>query len=259
MKPARKSAFLTRLAQDTTGNTLAIMAAAFFPLAGLIGGGVDMTRIYITKTRLQQACDAGALSGRKAMGSGAWSVAAGGSREQAYALFAANFQEGDFGTGTMTREFTEADGTVTGTATAEVPMTLMRIFGQEARTVTVSCTAKMEIPNTDVMFVLDVTSSMNCEPGCAYSATEQDDAKIRDLRSAVNCFYEALLKVNTGEDCSIPEGEEGGPQVDPSATEYDGTAQIRFGFVPYAVTVNVGRLLPHDRLADNWLYQTRQA
>jgi len=84
MKPERNGALLRRLAHNTSGNVLAIMAAAFVPLAGLIGGGVDMTRIYITKTRLQQACDAGALAGRKVMASGSWSTSGSeSSRERA--------------------------------------------------------------------------------------------------------------------------------------------------------------------------------
>jgi Flp pilus assembly protein TadG len=248
MNPQWKGAFLTRLAQDTAGNTLAIMAAAFFPLAGLIGGGVDMTRIYITKTRLQQACDAGALAGRKAMGSGSWTETAGGSHDQADALFAANFTAGDYGTANLDSEFTEDDGTVTGTASADVPMTLMRIFGQETRTISVTCTAKMEIPNTDVMFVLDVTFSM------------QTDDRIGGLHSATKCFYEALLKVNTTEPCT-PGEEESDPYTsaeDPTSSTYDGSAQIRLGFVPYAVNVNVGKLLPTGFVADTWTYPTRR-
>src|SRR3546814_10019435 len=69
--------FLTRLLHNEAGNTLAIVAAAIFPLAGMIGGGLDMSRLYLAKTRLQQACDAGALAGRKAMGSGSWSTTKG--------------------------------------------------------------------------------------------------------------------------------------------------------------------------------------
>lgn len=72
MKRTRSDhSFLTRLRHDTAGNTIAIVAAGIIPLAGMIGGAVDMSRLYLTKTRLQQACDAGALAGRKAMG-GRW-------------------------------------------------------------------------------------------------------------------------------------------------------------------------------------------
>src|SRR3546814_19331709 len=65
--------FLTRLLHNDAGNTLAIVAAAIFPLAGMIGGGLDMRCLYLAKTRLQQACDAGVLAGRKAMGWVRWS------------------------------------------------------------------------------------------------------------------------------------------------------------------------------------------
>jgi hypothetical protein len=70
----------------------------------------------------------------------------------------------------------------------------------------------------------------------------------------VKCFYEALAKQNitdvTPSDC----GETG----DPTPSNL-GNVQLRFGFVPYAVNVNVGRLLPLDYMADRWTYQSREA
>jgi len=230
------SSFLTRLARDVRGNTIALAAAAMVPLAGLIGGGVDMSRLYLTKTRLQQACDAGALAGRKAMGAGSWNATGNGnSNTTANELFAANFKSGAYGTNGLTSNFAESNGIVTGTASVAVPMTIMRVFGMTPRTLNVTCTAKMEIPNTDVMFVLDVTGSM---------AT---DNRIGGLKSAVKCFYEALLRVNTAEVCGN----------DPTAEESTTTAQIRLGFVPYSVNVNVGKLLPNSFMADSWTYQSR--
>ena len=65
--PSRRKGFLTRLARDARGNTLAIVGAALVPLAGMIGSGVDMSRAYMAKTRLQSACDAAALAGRRVM------------------------------------------------------------------------------------------------------------------------------------------------------------------------------------------------
>lgn len=59
--------FLGRLRRDKRGNTLAIMAIALIPIAALAGSGVDMARLYVIKVRLQQACDAGVLAGRKFM------------------------------------------------------------------------------------------------------------------------------------------------------------------------------------------------
>lgn len=232
-----------RLLRSRTGNVLPITAAMLIPLLGVVGGGVDMARLYLVKSRMQQACDAGALAGRKAMGTGNWT--AGGpttSEGRALALFDGNFKDGDYGTGTRTRSYSESNGTVTGTATTTVPMTVMRALGFSQKSITVNCTAKMEIPNTDVMFVLDVTGSM------AWTNTGDTDTKINGLKRAVKCFYEALLKVNTTEVCGS----------DPTATTYSGQAQIRLGFVPYSVNVNVGKLLPNSFLADSWDYQSRE-
>lgn len=240
--------FLGRLLHDARGNTIAIMAAALIPLLGLIGGGVDMGRLYLTKARLQQACDAGALAGRKAMGGGSWSTGSGSPEAAALSMFGGNFQQGDYGTGTLTKTYSESNGSVSGTASVIVPMAVMQVFGFTSRTLGVNCAAKMEIPNTDVMFVLDITGSMNCAAGTnCYSLTPVSGAKITGLKSAVKCFYEALMKVNTSEVCGN----------DPTATSYTGTAQVRFGFVPYSVNVNVGMLLPNSYMADSWPYQSR--
>src|ERR1044072_4624513 len=65
--PAHRKSFLARLARDARGNTLAIVGAALVPLAGMIGSGVDMSRAYMAKSRLQSACDAAALAGRRVM------------------------------------------------------------------------------------------------------------------------------------------------------------------------------------------------
>ena len=246
--------FLTRLARDVRGNTIALAAAAMLPLAGMIGGGVDMSRLYLAKTRLQQACDAGALSGRKAMGTATWTTGSATSSDaRAKELFDLNYRDGSYGTGNLTRTFSESGGVVTGTASVVVPMTIMRVFGVAARTLDVNCSARMEIPNTDVMFVLDVTGSMNCVAGdssCSNNGNvPAEGAKILGLKSAVKCFYEALLKVDTSEVCGD----------DPTATTYTQTAQIRIGFVPYSLDVNVGKLLPNAYLADTWTYQSRVA
>lgn len=234
--------FLTRLARNQAGNTLAIVAAALIPLLGLVGGGIDMSRLYLTKARLQQACDAGALAGRKQMGSGAWSASSNKANTVALQLFDANFTSGAYGTGARTRSFSESAGKVTGVAAAPVPMTIMRIFGQDTKLVSVTCDAEMRIPNTDVMFVLDTTGSMS------YTNTGDTQNKITGLKNAVKCFYEALMKVDTTADCgSTPSGGNGA------------SVQLRFGFVPYSVNVNVGKLLNNDWIANSANYQTRVA
>ncbi len=62
---AQRKGFLARLARDVRGNTLAIVGAALVPLSAMIGSGVDMSRAYMAKTRLQSACDAAAPNQRQ--------------------------------------------------------------------------------------------------------------------------------------------------------------------------------------------------
>ncbi len=245
---------LSRLRKDEAGNTIAIMAAAVIPVIGLVGGSVDMSRIYLTQTRLQAACDAGALMGRKVMAGGQWADNSGRANAQANAAFLANFESGAYGTESLAKSFSESGGKVTGTASVDIPMTLMKVLGQEERTISVSCSAEMRIPNSDVMFVLDTTGSMDSAVDSSESVSATNPVKITELRKAVKCFYETLTQKNIADVTASQCGETAEPVESAS-----NTSQIRFGFVPYSINVNVGRLLPLEYMADTWFYQTRRA
>ena len=244
------SGLMSRLLKNEEGNILALFAVAVIPVFGLVGGGFDMTRIYLTQTRLQGACDAGALIGRKTMGLGTWAANNSAANTLAEKLFDHNFPSGAYGTTDRVRSFAESNGNVTGTASVTVPMTLMQVLGQKSQVVAVNCQAELRVPNTDVMFVLDTTGSMDQ----SIQDSGSSERKIDGLRKAVKCFYEALAKQNitdvTPSDC--------GEKADPTPSNV-GNVQLRFGFVPYAVNVNVGRLLPLDYMADRWTYQSREA
>ncbi len=244
----KKGGFLSRLLRDEAGNTIAILAAAVIPVIGLAGGAVDMSRVYLVRTNLQAACDAGSLMGRKVMGAGQWSDDNHNARTQAERMFDLNFKPGSYGSENMTKSFTETGGAVDGTASADIPMTLMKVFDVDKRSVTVNCQAELRIPNTDVMFVLDVTGSMG-DP-----APGSSESKMNGLKKATKCFYETLTKINITDispaDCGETTDPNGGNSADVS---------LRYGFVPYSVNVNVGKLLPLDYMADNWTYQSREA
>lgn len=233
----RLAAFLGWLLRDIGGNTLAIGAAAMIPLIGMMGGALDVSRLYLTKTRMQHACDAAVLAGRRTMGGGTWNAASLAAANQ---FFNANYPPGAYGSTALTTSFTESGGKVSGAVTATLPMTLMRVLGAGDKPVTVACDADMRLPNTDVMFVLDTTGSMD------YPVPGDTQPKIQGLRNAVKCFYEILAKLPTDGLCtgSKPSGGTSG-------------VQIRFGFVPYAINVNVGKLLPASAIADTWTYQSR--
>ena len=211
--------------RDETGNTLVMTAAAIMPMLALVGGAVDMSRQYLVESRLQSACDAGALAARRSMSGVTWNDA---SRQVGMSYFGMNFSEGKYATGSMEVEYTaNGAGEVTGEATVQVPMTLMQIFGADSSQISVNCTADLSLPNTDIMMVLDTTLSMNdVNPGDSIR-------RIVALRDAVSSFYSTLESVK-------PEG-----------------TTIRYGFVPYSHTVNVGMLLKKDWLRDFGTYDSR--
>jgi Flp pilus assembly protein TadG len=223
---SRTRRFLTELARSTSGNSMILVAAAMVPIAGMVGGGFDMGRAYLAKSKLQSACDAGALAGRRTMVGTTWNAA---STAAANAYFGVNFVVGKYGTAGLVRTFTSADGrTVTGTASVNVPTTLMKILGYNNVPVNVSCEAVMNLPNTDVMFVLDTTGSMaSINPGDTQS-------RMVGMRTTIMNFYDTVeLAKSVG-------------------------TQVRYGFVPYSSNVNVGTLLKNDWVVDNATYQSRE-
>lgn len=230
---------LTRLRRDASGNTLAMIAMATIPIAGMVGSAVDMSRSYLIKSRLQAACDAGVLATRRAMTGATLDTNA---QTQGSRYFATNFASDTAGATNVS--FTTAsteDGQVTATATARIPMTITKVFGTEYVDVSAICDARLEISNTDVMMVLDVTGSMaDCPNNSACNSGP--GSKIVGLRQAVVDFYDTIN----------------------NATSND--ARFRIGFVPYSSAVNVGldpftntEILPLNWMVDTWTYQSRTA
>lgn len=253
---SKAKGFLSRLARDKCGNTLVIMAAIMIPLCAFSGSAIDMARLYVVKARLQQACDAGVLAGRRFMtdttDNGTLDTTA---TTQANAFFVNNFRSGWFTTSVVSFTPAKVGGTqVSGTATATVPMTIMKMFGKDSQVLNVSCQARYDVADTDVMMVLDVTGSMSCLPSdsttCSTTAVsytrpdgstdyynpEKSGSKLQAVRDAVQSFYETL------------------------AASVDTSTHIRYGFVPYASTVNAGAAvygLSTSYFVSSWNYQSR--
>lgn len=213
--------------KDTSGNVALLSAAAVIPLLALIGGGIDISRGYMAETQLQSACDAGVLAGRRAMSkTGEYTTT-----EQAKAtrMFNFNFNPDSVSASNFTF-VTEASesGEVTGTATATIPTIVMSIFNFEKIDLSVDCMAELQIANADVMFVLDTTGSMA-------------GSRIAALREAVKDFHRTM-----------------------NGSVKDQNTRIRYGFVPYSMTVNALDLvssgaMPTEYFVDIWDYQTRVA
>lgn len=210
------------LISDQRGNAFMLTAAAIIPVIGFVGSAVDIGRAYMTQLRLQQACDAGVLAGRRAMAGGSYDEAA---QAEANKMFNFNFPEAKYGASGIlfsSRALSASD--VAGQASAVLPTELMFMFGKDEFRLSVDCTAKLEISNVDVMLVLDVTGSM--------AQTNSGDSvnRITALKDATMDFFDTLTNADVGD------------------------GRLRFGVVPYSSTANVGQIL----LAKNpaWLADT---
>ena len=230
--------FMRGLLHDTAANTLALAAAAMIPLMAMVGGGIDAGRYYMAAARMQAACDAGALAARRSMTGVTMST---DQRQQGLNFFDQNFHEGIFGVTGRTRNYTANNaGVVTGTATASLPSTIMNAFGFTQFPLSVTCSADLNITNTDIMFVLDVTGSMNCPDnnisGCTggnNNEVETTNSLIVGLRNAVLGFYDSV------------------------AANVSPASRVRYGMMPYANTVNVGFDIPTQYLATQHTYNSR--
>ena len=216
--------FLNRLRTNTAGATLAIVGAALIPISAMIGSGLDMARAYMAQGKLQNACDAAALAARHEMSGAAWSTAA---RTEGERFFDFNFPADTMNAQNVVRTVRQSSSdptTVEVLASADIPTTIMRLFGKQFIPIAVSCDADQDYGNNDIMVVLDVTLSMNCEAGtnCSYRTTEHTQSRLQRVRAGARGLYRALA----------------------SATN----SRTRYGFMPYSMSVNVGR-----DLNANWI------
>ncbi len=217
---------LAALKDDVRGNTLILFALSLLPLMGMIGGALDMSRAYLVKTRLQHACDAAVLGGRRAMTASTFDKTA---RDAADRFFNLNFVAGQYGTSALSMAYDVGnDMIVHGKAAVVVTTSIMKIFGFTRIPLEATCDAQLQLPNSDIMFVLDTTGSMG------QTNTGDSQSRIAALRQAVSDFYTTLNNAQSP------------------------ASQVRYGFVPYSSTVNVGLLLKRDWMVDMAYYQSRE-
>lgn len=227
----QSGALLQKLASDQSGNTLALLAAALFPILAMVGGGVDIGRAYVAESRLQQACDAGVLAARKRLGSDlppsnqvVGQVAVTGKE-----FFDLNFPNGRYDAEDRTFNLAlEADYAISGSASINMPTAVMGVFGYDMIPISVTCQSRMNFTNLDIMMVLDTTGSMRL-------TNAGDSASRMETMSAVIKNFHSNIEIAKAPD-----------------------TRIRYGFVPYATNVNVGHLLADDWVADEWTYQSRE-
>lgn len=234
MKNQRRN--IARLIADKRGNVLPLATIGILVSAALIGGGIDMSRAYKTENRLQAACDAGVLAGRRAVASNGFDATA---EDQAEAYFDANFDEDQQQAANTSFVATSDDngGTVTGTASTDVSTIVVDLFGMTTLDLTVDCSASMGLGNADITMVLDTTGSMAWTADGDTSPDSGETTRLADLQVAMKNFYDTVSTSASGSN-----------------------TRVRYSFVPFSSSVNVGRLISDvnpDFLVDSHAVQSR--
>lgn len=215
---------------DQRGNIMPMAAIGMIAMAGMVGGGVDISRGYMVQNRLQNACDSGVLAGRRAVAENGYNTAAA---TQAENYFYTNFDQAIEGSNSTTfvTTATENDNRIDGLATTKLDTAVMSLFGFDEIDISVDCTASMSVGNSDVVMVLDTTGSMGSNLG--------GQTRLRALQDAMKGFYDTVKTASAGSN-----------------------ARIRYGFVPYSSSVNVGGILndlDSSYLADTTRIQSKEA
>jgi len=223
---------LRALIQDTQGSTYALLAAAMIPMIGFAGIGLDLGRTYLASSRLQSSVDAAVLAAvrMEQLYPGTGNTAGPRTIDTVRAFLNANMPTSFMGATqqspavTVKREGEEI--TVNLVVNANIPTSLMRVFGFQHLPITAQATgvAGRTLPRAvEAMLVLDVTGSMDSNGGMVA------------LRASVKDFLTVVYGNNQTR------------------------KNFAIGMIPYNVIVNVGRLLPADRVQQIDGYTSRGA
>ncbi len=192
-----------------------MMVAGLIPCIAALGSAIDIGRAYIVRSQLQAGVDAAALAGARAFGVN--DATPQGRAAQVDRYFSGNFPTTYMGVQNLVvaPTFTVESGiNVTRVvATATLPYSFMRAFGFDETEVQAVAKAELQPRPLEVMVVLDNTGSMREN----LTGTE---TRITALKRSANDFVDIVHQGATSR------------------------RDLALGFVPYDVTVNVGKLLP---------------
>lgn len=170
---------LARLAMDKAGNFALMTAFMLVPLIGIIGLGVDLSRMSIARTKLQMDLDAAVLGGANTLVKGTDVQAKKqvtdmltslGSSSDSYKLSSYNITVDD------------ANNLVSATANASLTSSFLKVIGFKNVSVAVASQAKSGQDNYyELSLILDKSASM------LLAATTTDQSVMKNL--SLNCVF----------------------------------------------------------------------
>lgn len=190
---------LKRFRDNESGNVIMILALSILPLLAVAGFAIDFSRMYSAKVQLRASLDNAVLSAAK--------INTVGNPEELVDNWVRSQMDtngfGDFAIDVNTNADVNRNArNISASATIELPMLVMQVFGRESAEITVNSVAVQDIPNVEVALVLDISSSMA-------------GSKLRNLKPAATSFVDTML-------------------------EGDAETSTSISIVPYGGTVNIG-------------------
>jgi Flp pilus assembly protein TadG len=153
-------ALLKSFRAATRGSAATMFGITLVPAIGLVGASVDYSRMNAAKAGMQQAVDATALLLSREAALDTDPVL----QANAAKYFKANFNRPEATNVTASAVYAGGGSAqLTVNASATVPTTIMKIFGQQSVTITGSATAKWGNSRVRVALVLDNTGSMSSD------------------------------------------------------------------------------------------------
>lgn len=177
--------------KNQTGFAVIMTALTMLVSIPLVGLAVDVAVLYMIRGKLQQAVDAAALAGARALANGSTvSAQAASAQSTAAVFFNANFPNGYWGTTNIQFPAPTVDSTstpnyrtVTTTATVTAPLYFLRVLGQNTTTIATSSQAGRR--DVAMMLVLDRSSSMDTYP---FQGTTPCKWMVQDATQFLNYF-----------------------------------------------------------------------
>lgn len=137
------------------GAVFIMAAAGMMALVGAVGAAVDIARTQMVEAKLQAAVDSAGLAAGAALSTSDVTALA-------TKYIQVNFAQGNLGAvlGEVTSTVSANTQIITVHASAEVPMTLVRVFGAATATVSADTEVTRTSKGMELALVLDITGSM---------------------------------------------------------------------------------------------------
>ncbi len=186
---------VSRFALDRRGAVAVFLAVGIVPLIGFIGIATDAARGYMVRAKLQQALDAAALAGGRAMDDP-------DRDDDIRAFFAANFPDGFLGATVNIPTITvdTVEGVVDVQVAAALPTSFMRVFGADNIDVSARAVVRRAVRGMELVLIMDNTGSMRWDNKMTTMKTAATDLIdiLYGSNETVDDFYVGIVPYVSG-------------------------------------------------------------